>query len=315
MLRLIYRVIFLTFLLTDMLNYNTISIACPDEQAVLNQGVWVLVNGGAHLHVGAINPQDEVVITNGRVCLSLVGSQQQRAGILMEVRVKNQWQPATSTYYGDWTYLGSSVITQPTKVEVLSWSPREASIRWTFGNNIAGAEVGGVNSPYPFTKTVWLRRNEYGYFAWIEPLTELPRESWYLGVLSEHEIGFGGIWGPGTVQTAEGLIYTQDLENTYEVNLSEEVDAADFRHSGDLFKRVLVPLPGGPFVVPVFAQATFGGVFIHHHVPLSYGAYLYAAPSKKAKSARAICKQAWRSAPFPLPRISPAELATCGPEP
>jgi hypothetical protein len=320
MLRLTFKTMLLTFLLAGVLNGNTTSVACPDDQAVLNQGVWILVNGSAHLRTGAINPQDEVVITNGRVCLSMVPNAQvpEARTFVMEVRVKGQWQPGTSLYYGDWTYVGSGVKTPPTEVEVLSWSPREAGIRWTFGNHVAGADVGAIDSPYPFTKTVWLRRNEYGYFAWIEPLVQLPRESWCCNqAASEHEIGFGGIWGPGTVETAEGLVHTEDLERTYEVNLSGEVDAAEFIYDEDPnpVKRILVPLPGGPLIVAVFDWSAFGSVWIHHRVPRSYGAYLYAAPFNKTKSARAICKYAWRRAPFSLPHVSAAELATCGPEP
>src|SRR5215813_11581647 len=119
------RIVFLTFLLIGALDGNTVSVACPDEQAVLNQGVWVLVNGRAHLHAGTVNPQDDVVITNGRVCLSLVPSWQptEKAAILMEVRAKGQWQLGTASYYGDWTFVDYTVDTAPTKIEVLSWSP------------------------------------------------------------------------------------------------------------------------------------------------------------------------------------------------
>jgi hypothetical protein len=129
----------------------------------------------------------------------------------------------------------------------------------------------------------------------------------------ELETGFGGLWGPATIRTAQLQFRTEDQSVTSRFNVPPVPDAAEFSLDGDPLLRVLVPLPEAPMISPVFPGWGFGSVYVHRSVYESYGAYLYAAPRSEARSARLICQDAWRKAPFPLRTLSPAELDACGP--
>jgi hypothetical protein len=145
------------------------------------------------------------VLTNGHVRVSATGTAGERAGLLFEVRVGGGWHNATDEWYGDWTFLDRSVVTPPTRVEVLAARGSMVAVRWTFGRHVTGPTGTEPSHPYPFTKTVWLRQGDSGYFALLEPMVPAPPvERRYTPGLSEHEIGFGGFYGPGTYATSEG---------------------------------------------------------------------------------------------------------------
>ena len=92
----------------------------------------VFVSDRAVAETGPVSPDWSVVITNGLMRIELVDTVDQRAGVLATIALGNEWIPVTSTVYGDWTYLDSSIVSKASIVEVLSLSSDEASVRWTF---------------------------------------------------------------------------------------------------------------------------------------------------------------------------------------
>jgi hypothetical protein len=285
------------------------------QDSSATQGAGVYVDGALASETGPLDPSAAVVIENGAVRLSRVGSPAQRAGILAEVLVGESWVPATSPVYGDWTFVDQSVVTEPTEIHVISAGPEVAAVRWVFGAHLTGPPSAPLSYPYPFVKTVWLLAGDSGFFTQITPLVALPPEQWYAPGVSEHEVGFGGVWGPGSVSTWSGTVVTAELPGHYEFNTIPRVDAAHFTREGDPLTRVLIPLSEGPLLVPVFDEVTRGSVFVHHYQPRTYGAYLYAAPSASAVSTRTLCAYAWLTAPFTVGPLEPGELETCGPDP
>jgi hypothetical protein len=255
-----------------------------------------------HVYVGrdivrsAGKLSSEPTLSNGCLRLRLTTTADQRAGISADVRGSDGWLPATSEYYGDWTFIDSSVTTAPTEIALLSVTPDEVAVRWTFGNHRTGASPDRLR-PYPFTKTVWLRRGEYGYYTWIRPVQALPGDSQYAVGMSEHEVGFGGLWGPATIRTGQGQVRSDRLKASREFTDVGRPDAAEFRRDGDPVVRILVPIPPARLLVPRFSESSFGGIFVHHLEPGPYGAYLYAAPRNVSLSRIHVMEMAWREAP------------------
>jgi hypothetical protein len=275
----------------------------------------VRVNGRPIVAAGEVSPRAPLMISNGRLRLSLVSTGEQQGGILAELATAAGWVPATSSYYGDWTFVDSSVNSGPTRAEILRLDAEEVHVRWTFGRHEAGP-ASQRRHVYPFSKDVWLRPDDTGYFALIEPLRPLPEGAWYGGNISEHEIGFGGIWGAGDVAAFAGELRTDLVEpNFVEINPAERPDAAELIRDGDTLRRVLVPLMRTHMIVPAFGGPNFGGVFIHRHTPGPVAAYLYVSEIGLGLSAREVCARAWRSSPVRLSQVTDAELASCGPAP
>jgi hypothetical protein len=129
----------------------------------------------------------------------------------------------------------------------------------------------------------------------------------------EFEVGFGGLFGPGTITTGQLQFRTDTLTKSDRFNVASVPDAAEFDLDGDPLLRVLVPLPEAPMISPVFPGWGYGSVWVHRHDYSSYGAFLYAAPRGVGETARQLCERAWATAPFPLRTLSAAELAGCGP--
>jgi hypothetical protein len=188
-------------------------------------------------------------------------------------------------------------------------------VTWIFGAHLTGPPDAPLSYPYPFLKTVWLRRGDEGFFAQVMPLVGLPPERQYAPGIAEHEIGFGGVWGPGIVSTSNGTVLLDEISGTCEFDTVPRVDAARFTRVDDPLVRVLVPLPEAPLLVPYFDEVSHGGVYVHHHWPLVYGAYLYAAPRTAAVATRVVCAHAWLTAPFALRPLAAGELEECGPDP
>ena len=278
--------------------------------------VTLVVDGRRLNTVGPLIEPKRIVLENGRMRLIWHSQLCEPASFEADVRVGNTWQDATAHCVGDWLYAGGSVYTQPTAVEVLQIDSTGVAIRLRFGNHwirphSAGYPSWYVDQPYPFHRTVWLRAGEYGYFTQVV----LERKTLFPYSDIEHEVGFGGLWGPARVRTSKLDYRTDTLRSNLWSNLELDVDAAEFSRDGDLVKRILVPLGRIPMISPVFPR-TYGGVYAYSLGPTtSYGAYLYAAPPSIAASARALCRFAWKNAPFALPVVPRESIAACGPEP
>ncbi len=209
-------------------------------------------------------------------------------------------------------YVTSSVVTEPTSITLVDSTAGQVAVAMRFGNHRFDPVLGGYpanyqNEPFPFTRTVWMRPREYGYFSW----TEIERTMVWTG--TEFEVGFGGMFGPASIRTGQVSFVTDTLTQLNRFNVAPVPDAAEFDLSGDPLMRVLVPLPEAPMISPVFPGWGYGSVYVHRHDYSSYGAYLYAAPRGVAVSARQVCLDAWARAPFPLRALTPVEMATCGP--
>jgi hypothetical protein len=171
-----------------------------------------------------------------------------------------------------------------------------------------------VAQPYPFVRTLWLRKGDNGYYSWVDLFDDLHR------LTVEHETGFGGIWGPATIRTGGLTLRTDTLRTTVVYNgnprlapTGSAVDAAEFVRDGDPVRRVLVPLPEAPFITPVFPGWGYGSVYRYAGLAQSFGVYMYATGVGVGPSVPTICHDAWTNAPFPLHAVSDADFASCGP--
>jgi hypothetical protein len=255
--------------------------------------VTVLVDGRRVTKPGAVGRRARVVMTNGLVRISLPGYPDQRAGVLLETKVGAGWRAATSTRYGDWTYVGAGVVDPPTNVSLVAVARDQALVRFVFANHVVPAALaGGTAVSYPFEKLVWLRANDRGFYAVVRPLTTLPPR-----FESEHEIGFGGVFGPASVVAGVGALRTDELATHERLDPAGGVAVASLRRDGTDLVRTLVPLPPAPIIVPAFDAASFGGVYVHRLTSGRYGAYLHVAPAAKSGTPVVVCRAAWRRAP------------------
>lgn len=278
------------------------------------EGVALTVDGRPRREVGLLESPQRIVVDNGRFRLTWYVGLCEPAAFEADVKVGGVWVDATAHCVGDWLYPGGPVQSKPTAIEVLRVDSGEVALRLRFGDHwIRPRQVGYpswyVDQRYPFYRTVWLRRGEYGYFTEIviekKPIFPYPD--------IEHEVGFGGLWGPARIRTSQSEYRTDTMSGSVWTNFARRPDAAEFVRDGDRVFRVLVPLGGAPMISPVFSSS-FGGVYVYSMGPTTkYGAYLYVAPTPEAETARRICQFAWRSAPFALPPVSRQTLENCGP--
>ena len=278
------------------------------------EGVALLADGVPNPDVTALSAASVIELTNGRIRLLRHPRLSEKAAFEMDVRVGRDWVPATVYGAGDWTYVTSTVLTAPTSMAIVENTPDRVAISMRFGNHMFDPVLEKFPSsyqetPYPFTKTVWLRPREYGYYSWIQTEGTMPWSG------TEQEIGFGGLFGPARIRTGQLDFITDTLRRHKFFNGPPAVpDAAEFDLSGDPLMRVLVPLPEAPMISPVFPGWGYGSVFVHRVNDFSsYGAYLYAAPRSVVTSPRQICQNAWQQAPFSLRTLSQSELDVCGP--
>jgi hypothetical protein len=282
------------------------------------EGVAILWDGQRLLTPGALSGHPSWTITNGRVRISWSTALLERGSVYMEVRLGDSWYPATSAY-GDWLYIASSIITEPTEIELVEDSPDLIGLRFRYDDHwflpqSMGFDSAYVAQPYPFARTVWLRKNDNGYYSWVDLFSDLNTRR------VEHETGFGGVWGAATIRTGHLTIRTDTLQKTVTYNgnpgtivSGSLVDAADFQLDGDPVRRVLVPLPEAPFISPVFPGWGYGSVYRYEGRADSFGVYMYATGAGSGPPAPTICRDAWGNAPFPLHAVSDADFATCGP--
>lgn len=236
----------------------------------------VLVDG-ALAAPGPVPPAASVVVTNGRVRVSRVTSSEQRAGMFFEVRDDDgdRWLPVTSTWYGDWTYVNTTVVTAPTAIDVLDEGAGVSAVRWTFGDHRTGPKGDITRYAYPFTKTVRVFSGQSGYFTHVRPLTTLPPDGYYAGPgVSEHEVGFGIVAGSSVI-TSNGV---QTVISTPPgPGVLPATELAFLVRAGDQVVRTLVPLPRAELFVPCWSAGACGGFFVYRRTPGEYGAYLHAA--------------------------------------
>lgn len=286
---------------------------------VLVEGVAVLVDGNRQRSPGVVTPSEEVMVTNGRLRLRWRPALSEKAGFEVDTRVGTGWTTATGGPWGDWLYPTSTVTQLPTRVEVVSVDSVEARVDMRFDNHRFDPVLGRFPPEFteqanPFTRSTWLRAGERGYYSFVvmDTIIDVPPTPRWI----ENEIGWGGVWGPATIRHRAGAFRTDTMSRTTILPGSGPgvVDAVEFIRDGDPLIRVLVPLPGGEMISPVFPGWGFGSVYLHHYLVKSYGAYMYVAPRESARSARFLCERAWTEAPFPLPQAPPTELASCGPD-
>jgi hypothetical protein len=286
------------------------------------EGVAILVGGGRLTTAGSLpRSLQRIEITNGRIRIVWDPPQLSEAGgFELDVRDGPVWRPGNARHVGDWLYVAYSVMTLPTDIQVVESNMDRIGLRMQFDNHVFAppgypAPADWVTQPYPFARTVWLGKGDNGYYSWIDLQADLGR----LDV--EHENGFGGVFGPATIRTSRLTLRTDTLEHIVVYNgdprtvdlAGARTDAAEFIRDGDPVRRVLVPLPGAPFITPVFPDRGFGSVYVYRGSPRSFGVYMYADMADSGPPARSVCASAWAHAPFALPSVSAAELAECGP--
>lgn len=213
----------------------------------------------------------------------------QRAGLVADVRVGGEWRDLTSRGYGDWTYPGGSVVTDPTDVSVRRRG-RWTVVKLTYGNHrITPVYEQGAEVAYPFRKTVWIRDGERGYYAEVRPLATV-------GFRAEHEIGFGGLWGPATVTTPEGAYRTGSIDGHYKTR--GRVPWATFSRDGDIDRQMILLTPHH-VLSPNFTWGS-GGAYHYTRTAGTYSAYLYGG----GRPVGWVCRHVVRTEPSRLPAPS-----------
>ncbi len=276
------------------------------------EGVAFRADGVRNPGTSAVNSAKTIELSNGRVRLRRGPGVGERGAFIVETRQGDTWYPATAPSSGDWLYVTSTVVTEPTSITVVEDRPDRIGIAMRFGDHRFDPVLGGFpasfqNQPFPFTRTVWLSPGQYGYFSWTQLETTLPYQGY-----TELEVGFGGLFGPATITTGQQQLRTDTMTVHHEFNTTAVPDAASFDRDGDPLIRVLVPLPEAPMISPVFTGRDYGSVYVHRLDYQSYGAYLFAAPRDASVSPHQLCLEAWATAPFPLRALSASEAAQCG---
>lgn len=275
------------------------------------EGVALLVDGMRASGASALTGARSLELTNGRIRLRWHPAMSERGGFEMDTRIGDTWYPANMRGAGDWLYVTSTVLTEPTSIVVLEDTPARFGIAMRFGGHrfdpvLEKFPAHYQNEPFPFTRTLWLSPRQYGYFSW----TELERVMQWEG--TELEVGFGGLFGPASITSGHEQLRTDSMTEHVLLDANPVPDAASFDLDGDLLMRILVPLPEAPMISPVFPGWGYGSVYVHRMDYQSYGAYLYAAPRIAATTGRQLCAEAWSTAPFALRSLTAEELAGCG---
>lgn len=275
------------------------SAQTPDI-AVRRRGVRLrgltVTSGGAAVSEGQLLDRSlPIVMANEflRITLPDPGRDAHFSSATVELRRSGGWQTATATRWGDWLYYGNSITMPATEVEVVSLTEELAVVRWSFWAHVIPARGSLPPVRYPFERTIYLRAGESGYFSHVRPLS-FPLEHF----ATEHEIGWGGIWGPAKISTFRERIRTETLTSTVRFNLNKDPDAVVFDAEADDLRRMIVPVPGAEFIIPHFGGGHWGSVYVHEvGKSITYGAYLYVAPRSEALPVREVCELAWDFGP------------------
>jgi len=268
----------------------------------------VLLDGLPYADTGAVLSPADLVVTNGLLRLTLasfLGGRDHGAHVI-EGWSGSAWAPLNQVLWGDWTFVGSAAMEPHTAAEVLVNTDTLVGVRWTFANHTVPARYQDSTYTYGFTKTVWLRAMDRGYYVWFEVLDSMPP-----GVTSnEYEVGWGGVTAAGQISTSDTTVSTDSLTNRLRLHTAGKVDAAQFDVYGSGWRRVLVPLPTQDMMIGVFDGNSYGIWAFSVGKRQSFGAYVYAAPTAQATPTRALCGQAIARSPFELPEMDASE---CGP--
>ena len=265
------------------------------------QDVWLRVNGRAVTRLGKLRSTDSLEFGNGILTLRRnTQNDEQLAGIVASGSgLLGLSGPLSSDVYGDYTYVGSSVVTEPTDVEVLRFTQDEVTVRWTFGSHRLAPKAIGMDSSladllYPFTKTVWLRRGVSGYWALVKPLVPLPPSR--RADEFEHEIGLGGLWGQGKVTMPRREVRTDTLLRTVRIVRADLTAYAVWQRDGDPIRRLMVPMPGRALLIPRFSNVQFGSVWALLYRPEQFGAFLhFSAASSEIRPGDVCIEAAWNA--------------------
>jgi hypothetical protein len=283
------------------------------------EGVAITAAGQRVVSIGALPDTVPFTITNGRIRVSWSTAMWEIASVEMDVRLGNTWQPANARHWGDWVYIASSVRTLPTAMRVIENTMDRVGLEMRFDDHWFLPQAVGlpdtlVDQPYPFVRTLWLRKGDNGYYSWVDLFSDLQLN------IVEHETGFGGLWGPATIRTNTVSLRTDTLSQTTTYNgnpglpvTGSLVDAAEFLLDQDPVRRVIVPLPEAPFITPVFPGWGYGSIYRYASPSRSFGVYMYATGMGAGPDVPTICQGAWSNAPFPLHSVSASEFASCGP--
>lgn len=266
------------------------------------QDVWLRVNGRALTRLAKLRTTDSLEFGNGILTLRRDAQRKtQRAGIVASGSgLLGLSGSLLSEQYGDYTYVGASVVTEPTDVEVLLLTRDEVAVRWTFGDHRLTPSASMLDSSlatlrYPFTKTVWVRRGSPGYWALITPLVPLPatrRADAY-----EHEIGLGGLWGQGTFTLPRRDVRTDTLIRTVRLARPDQTAYAVWQRDGDAIRRLLVPMPGRALLLPHFSSVEFGSAWVLLYRPERFGAFLHFSATSTSIRPGDLCVEAAWNAP------------------
>jgi hypothetical protein len=251
----------------------------------LAPAVEVTVNGLPLRRTASLTAADTIVVSNGFVSVSRTATRfDQRAGLVAYAGpLLATTAELLSLQYGDYTYVAAGVVTELTRVEVLKADADEAIVRWTFGAHRLDPkgtheDSASAEGRYPFVKTVWLRRGVSGYWALVEPLIQLSAST--TNSRYEHEIGFGGLWGPGILRLGSLRFRADTVLHTIRVVKPEQTGFAVWFRDGELVRRLLVPMPLKGFLVPAFEGEIRGGTWVLVYRPRRYGALMgFAGPT------------------------------------
>jgi hypothetical protein len=267
----------------------------------------VLLDGLPYADSGAVAAGASVVVTNGLLRLTLasdLGSRDHGAHVI-DGWSGSEWTRLNRVLWGDWTFVGHAAVLPHTAAEVLVNTDTLVGVRWTFANHVVPARYTDSTYTYGFTKTVWLRALDRGYYVRVEV-----RDS-AAGVTSnEYEVGWGGVTEAGRISTSSVSVSTDSLTDRLHLQTASHADAAQFDVYGSGWRRVLIPLPAEDMMIGVFSGNSYGvwawGVGRRE----SFGAYIYAAPTAVATPTRTLCGKAIARSPFELPAM---DATNCGP--
>lgn len=155
-----------------------------------NKADWTIVKGIPD----NLDPE-QTVIENGLIRLTYpcgLGRKvndpkkyDQKAGNLVYLKIKDEYVLAQNIDFGDWIYVGESVVTEPTGFKIIKNSDDIAQFEMSFDNHLfKGGSVFKYDpaSGNPFKKSVTLYRGHYGYVVHIDIERDIP---------GEREAGFG----------------------------------------------------------------------------------------------------------------------------
>lgn len=166
-----------------------------DTHGSRNEADWTIIRGTPT----NLDPQN-TVLQNGLIritypCLDGMPGKTypmyggEKAGFVLWVKVNGTYINENfrngDITFGDWTYVGGSVLSDPTGFRIIENTPDKAEIQIDFANHRMQAERKDI--PNPFNKNIILHRGHYGYVAKINELGARPTIEW-----GEHEAGFGG---------------------------------------------------------------------------------------------------------------------------